>query len=170
MGGRMVMAIDPGYTGAIALYNEDRQSLDLTDMPVLKTKTGKTRLDFDKLVSLLELSAVFANVCVIEAVSSMPGQGGVPMFNFGVCYGALLGIAATFSDTPVVTVPAAQWKAGAGLVAPKGATRAQRKNISRARAIEVFPGYAEKFARVKDDGRAEAALLAHWYALSGRTP
>ena len=36
------------------------------------------------------------------------------------------------------------------------------KELSRRRAIETWPGSAGMFARKKDDGRAEAALLALW--------
>jgi crossover junction endodeoxyribonuclease RuvC len=36
------------------------------------------------------------------------------------------------------------------------------KDASRARAAELFPAYAANFTRKKDDGRADAALIA-WY-------
>jgi crossover junction endodeoxyribonuclease RuvC len=39
------------------------------------------------------------------------------------------------------------------------------KDGSRLRAIELFPNYGQLFARKKDDGRADAALLAYWYAM-----
>jgi hypothetical protein len=32
------------------------------------------------------------------------------------------------------------------------------------RAAECFPAYAHLFRRVKDDGRADAALIAFWAA------
>jgi crossover junction endodeoxyribonuclease RuvC len=34
------------------------------------------------------------------------------------------------------------------------------KDTSRQLAMQRFPDYAEKFVRKKDDGRAEAALIA----------
>ena len=37
------------------------------------------------------------------------------------------------------------------------------KDGSRQRASELFPNYAGLFVRKKDDGRADAALMA-WYA------
>jgi len=36
------------------------------------------------------------------------------------------------------------------------------KDGARARAAELFPAYAQMFARKKDDGRADAALIAWW--------
>jgi crossover junction endodeoxyribonuclease RuvC len=44
------------------------------------------------------------------------------------------------------------WKKALGVPADK--------NAARARACQLFPNMASKFARVKDDGRAEAALIA----------
>jgi crossover junction endodeoxyribonuclease RuvC len=61
------------------------------------------------------------------------------------------------------TVTPAQWKFGVGLNAVSGQDQKARKNASREKAIELFPQYADLFARVKDDGRAEAALMAWWF-------
>ena len=36
------------------------------------------------------------------------------------------------------------------------------KNESRAAATRLFPDLASEFARKKDDGRAEAILIAKW--------
>jgi crossover junction endodeoxyribonuclease RuvC len=38
------------------------------------------------------------------------------------------------------------------------------KGESRRRATQLFPDYADQWTRVKDDGRAEAALLAFYLA------
>jgi crossover junction endodeoxyribonuclease RuvC len=38
------------------------------------------------------------------------------------------------------------------------------KDGNRQRAAEVFPAYAHMFSRKKDDGRADAALMAWWGA------
>jgi hypothetical protein len=56
-------------------------------------------------------------------------------------------------------VSPAKWKKALGLSADKGA--------SRRRAIELWPERAQWFARVKDDGRAEAALIAYWWLQHG---
>jgi crossover junction endodeoxyribonuclease RuvC len=49
-------------------------------------------------------------------------------------------------------VTPAKWKKHFGLNRDKG--------VSRSKATERFPEYANLFSRVKDDGRAEAALIA----------
>ncbi len=46
-----------------------------------------------------------------------------------------------------------------GLIA-KGETRRQVKDKSRALACRYWPDSAKLFSRAKDDGRAEAALIA----------
>lgn len=38
------------------------------------------------------------------------------------------------------------------------------KDGNRQRAAELFPAYAHLFERKKDDGRADAALMAYWGA------
>ena len=57
---------------------------------------------------------------------------------------------------PYESIAPSAWKAQMGI--PKGAT----KDVSRARALALFPALAEQLARKKDDGRAEALLLAEW--------
>jgi crossover junction endodeoxyribonuclease RuvC len=39
------------------------------------------------------------------------------------------------------------------------------KDGSRLRAAELFPNYANLFARKRDDGRADAALMAYYGAI-----
>ncbi|MFS9669006.1 hypothetical protein, partial [Klebsiella pneumoniae] len=64
-------------------------------------------------------------------------------------------VAATASLTPVKPTV---WKSS--LQVPRD------KNQARARATQLFPSAAAQVARVKDDGRAEAALIAFWGLLS----
>ena len=91
---------------------------------------------------------------VIEAVHAMPKQGVSSSFNFGYGAGLLEGICAAL-NYPIDLIPPATWKRGAGLPADKGACRQL--------AARYWPGAAHMFSRVKDDGRAEAALMARWY-------
>lgn len=55
-----------------------------------------------------------------------------------------------------------------GLPTPKRTLRralglSPDKGASRRRAIELWPAQSAMFARVKDDGRAEAALIGYWW-------
>ena len=92
----------------------------------------------------------------IEKVGAMPGQGVTSMFSFGRSYGILLGCAAGLQMQTTVITPQMWMRA---LNCQKG------KDGNRQRACEIFPAYAQMFARKKDDGRADAALLAYYGAL-----
>ena len=84
----------------------------------------------------------------------MPGQGVVSTFNFGYNAGILLGVLEAHRLT-VLKVKPNVWKCNMGLD--------RNKNTSIALAKKKFPDYSSYFKRAKDDGRAEAALIA-WYA------
>ena len=156
-----VLAIDPGLSGAMAIYNGN--ALYVYDLPITREKK-KTRLDLDAFSDrAMEVNHHF--ICVhalIEKVGSMPMQGLGSAFNFGFTTGAIHGVLAANGFT-IHTATPAQWKFGVGLNAVPGQDLKARKAASRAKAGELFPEHAHLFARVKDDGRAEAALMAWWF-------
>ncbi len=90
-------------------------------------------------------------MAVVERVSAMPGNGAVSMFNFGRSYGDVRGVIGAL-DIPLHFVTPQKWKKHFGLTSDK--------DQSRLRAIRMFPAVADQFKRKKDDGRAEAALIA----------
>lgn len=162
-----VLAIDPGLTGAIAYYNGTR--LGVVDMPT-ESRGKKSAVHLERLWDATSHPwTVFAGVYfdepsygVIENVGAMPLQGRGSIANFNKTIGACE-MALVAAGCDLVRVTPQTWKFGVGLQHdPKADTRA-RKNASRARATELFPNHAHLFARVKDDGRAEAALMAWWF-------
>lgn len=137
----LLLAIDPGAKGALVAL--DRFGLlEVTDMPDTIAGIVAAVLRYD------------IRQAVIERAQSMPHQGVASSFRYGVHYGAILGILAAL-QVPVDTVPPGTWKRSLGLNADK--------NAARRRACELWPDHAHLFARVKDDGRAEAALIGHWW-------
>jgi hypothetical protein len=76
------------------------------------------------------------------------------MFNFGRSAGIIEGVVVGL-NIPHTYVTPATWTKAVG--------RAAGKDASRMRAMELFPSKAELFKRAKDDGRADAALIAYWY-------
>jgi len=72
-------------------------------------------------------------------------------FNFGCGYGQLLGVLGALGVRHESVTPST-WKRWFKL--------SRDKEESRAKAIQLFPQRAELFKRRKDDGRAEAALIA----------
>jgi crossover junction endodeoxyribonuclease RuvC len=146
----ITLGIDPGKTGALAALDHATGSLIwVEDMP--------DPLSGAALADLLQNEIVAA--AVVEAQAGRPGQSSSSMFKFGVGYGIILGTLSTLR-IGYALAPAATWKRAMELNAP---TPKERKNLSRQRATEIWPGHSASFRRVKDDGRAEAALLAKYH-------
>lgn len=156
-----VIAIDPGLTGAIAYY--DGAHLAVVDMPT-EARGKKSAVDLAALWQAVasSISMEVPTVGVIENVAAMPKQGLASACNFGKTIGACE-MALVAAGCELVRVTPQTWKFGVGISHDPNADTKARKNASRARAIELFPNYAHLFARVKDDGRAEAALMAWWF-------
>ena len=159
-----VIGIDPGKTGAVARFTPSTGKLLVLDMPTVlisRAKGEKKFLDHDTLARLMKGlvgDAAHETEGFIEQVASRPGQGVVSVFDFGVSYGAarqLLAGATLWNTTPV---PPQVWKRALGL--PPGADKA----LSRQLASTLFPSHTALFKRVKDDGRAEASLIAYYGA------
>ena len=154
-----IIAIDPGLTGAIALLDGDE--LHVWDMP---TRQDGKRAEVDGAALALIVGGLGTTDATLERVGAMPQQGLASAFNFGDTYGCIRGVLEAYGYT-ITRVTPAVWKFQVGLPALKGVDNrlAARKHASRARAQDLFPHHAHLFARVKDDGRAEAALMAWWF-------
>lgn len=152
----LTCAIDPGLTGAIAWVSEDGHLIDVEDMPTVLVR-GKHRVSAQEVARLLTSRMGRTRIVVIEGVSARPGQGTASMFGFGYSAGLLEGVAAGLA-IPVHIIVAQSWKRKAGVPADKGAV------LQLAR--RYWPG-SDKFARKRDDGRADAALLGRWAAMGG---
>ena len=148
----MIIGIDPGANGAMALVNE-KGLAGLFPVP----KVGKD-LDLVAWGKLWGGHLPFADHVWIEFVHAMPGQGVTSMFNFGKSYGFALGLIAA-AGVPFSFVRPEAWKRAVGI--PAGA----EKGASRLRASQLFPESVDRWARVKDDGLAEAALIAYYGTL-----
>jgi crossover junction endodeoxyribonuclease RuvC len=151
------LGVDPGASGAIAVLQEDGLLIAVIDMPVIELKVGKAmkrRVSPELLAH--ELKPYAGAVAYLEQVSAMPGQGVSSMFAFGESYGIVKGVLAALGMRTYLVTPGA-WKKSMGLNAGKDG--------SRAKAIQMWPERVSDFKRVKDDGRAEASLIAEF----GRT-
>lgn len=151
----MIVGIDPGASGAIAFFDPKAGTLDVHDMPVMEIeRSGKTKREISPTLLANILHDDFGhNIVWIEKVGAMPGQGVSSMFQFGRGVGMIEGVIAAEGLSLNYVTPQA-WQKAVGV---RGG-----KDGSRLRAVELFPKYANLFARKKDDGRAEAALIA-WY-------
>lgn len=152
----IAIGIDPGFSGAIAIYNSETRWLGIHDMPVSPGAKGKTELLHGALFRIL---GVEADAAWVEQVGAMPGQGVSSMFRFGQTVGAIH-MAVAANGHPLRLVTPAKWKAHFRLCKDKGAARGL--------AAQRFPREAGMFKRVRDDGRAEASLIALYGAEVGR--
>lgn len=156
---KLIIGIDPGLSGAVAMLDEDYKFVDLFDMPVEEKKSGKRQVDVRALISKLELSRLDflseggSTFTLVEQVSAMPGQGVSGMFSLGDSFGCARCAAAQVGS--VNYAHPATWK--------RAMKMTPNKAYSLTLARRFYPDQAEKFlARKKDEGRAEALLLARY--------
>lgn len=144
----IVAGIDPGKGGGIAVINEIGHC-----ETILMPLTEEGNVDGCGVMRFLaERDAEFA---VIEQVHSMPTDAKPRAFSFGFVTGQVHTCGQLLGTEPRAVSPQ-KWKRAWGLIKTD-------KSASRAKAIEVFPLAAEQFKRVKDTGRAEAALIAAFH-------
>ena len=150
---RRIIGIDVGLSGAIAMMQGETLT-GIVDMPTVSlTRNGKAK----RQISIPELIAIIdefkADEAYIEKVFAMAGQGVTSVFSFGRSLGAIEGVIAARSIKATLITPQT-WQKAMGV--------SGGKDGARARAMEVFPWNVDYFKRVKDDGRADAALIAAW--------
>ena len=141
------LGVDPGATGAIALYGDD--CLDVVDY-------GPGAVQFIRDA----VAAYSVNLCAIELVGAMPGQGVVSMFNFGKNFGWWLGIMDAIG-IPYILVRPQKWCKDCQV--PPKKDKADKPGLEVAR--RMFP--MVELGRKKDHGRADALLLAWWASRQG---
>jgi crossover junction endodeoxyribonuclease RuvC len=148
--------IDPGKTGALAILHPDN-SVEFFDVPrvTLRGKDVPAYADWQMIWgTALGLGAV--DKAVIEDVAARPGQGVSSMFKFGRTLGFAHAIVLGIRPRPAIEFATpAQWKSKLGLLNSS-------KGASREKAVNLFPSAESRLTRVKDDGRAEALLLAYY--------
>ena len=153
-----ILGVDPGLSGAVALYNSEAKAIyAMFQMPLVVTnESGRKDIAIRDLALWIVDHAHRIRFAVVEAVSARPGQGVTSMFRFGHSLGLVEGILGTCAIT-TVKVPPSSWK----LLMHCN----QDKKKSQRLAAELFPTKAEEFLKPKADGLAEAALLAVYGSL-----
>ena len=151
----IIIGIDPGLNGAIAFFHIEKGHLSIVDMPTVEVKRGakmKREVSPAMLAHIIKMAEGVEH-SIMERVGAMPGQGVSSVFAFGRSTGIIEGVLAAL-QVPTTIVTPQTWQ--------KACNVRGGKDGSRLRAAELFPNYANLFARKKDDGRADAALMA-WY-------
>lgn len=141
-----VVGIDPGISGALALFCSGRLHA-LHDMPI-----------FDGRVDGIELTELLVkwqpDTVFLEDTQPMPKNGSIASFKLGLNTGIVIGVVQA-QQIPLTRVRPSTWKRNQGLIG-------QNKERSRGLATELFPDHADQFRLVKDHGRAEAALIGRY--------
>jgi crossover junction endodeoxyribonuclease RuvC len=151
-----VLGIDPGLSGALALYNE-KGLVELYEIPTVKS-TGRGReVLWSKLNKVWEDKFFWTDHVFLERVMSRPGEGVSSAFKFGLVFGGLRGMIAA-KLLPITLVTPSMWMKEMGV--GRGS-----KEASVLRAEQLFPAWAGEFRGPrggKKDGVAEAALIAKY--------
>jgi crossover junction endodeoxyribonuclease RuvC len=122
---------------------------DVPTLAIERNGKNKRQIDLHALLKIMRTHEV--RHCYFESVNAMPGQGVSSMFQMGRGFGQIeMAIAAL--GIPVTYVSPMKWKKEMGV--PKD------KDGARQRASQLMPQFAHNWDRKKDDGRAEAALIA----------
>lgn len=148
-----VLGIDIGIQGALALLTDRGELVDVWTMPCLRDGPKNRQTINAPLLAEL-VYKTHATRAFVERVGPRPGEGAVGAFQFGDCKGVVRGVLAA-AAIPALFIQPAQWKRVVGI--PPGK---DMKDAARSEAIRRWPSHAGKFALKKDDGKAEAALIA----------
>lgn len=152
----IIIAIDPGLTGALAMI--DHAGLrKMADMPIMAKSSGtvKNQVNAAGLTALLRewLSGYSKNevMVLMESVRAMPKQGSSSTFSLGHTAGIIEGVVAA-KGLPHEMVTPQIWKKHFGLDSDK--------EKARTLAQRLYP--EASLARMKDHNRAESILIARY--------
>ena len=155
-GAVVIIGCDPGITGALAIL-EGESLVDVFDMPTrTKRVNGADRpvIDEQGITDMIhEWALKGAKRFIIERVGGLPGQSAPRAFTFGYGFGVVLSVARMLHFDVVQATPL-KWR-GALEIHSRGRNT---KHGSMEQATQFWGD--EHWKRVKDHGRAEAALIA----------
>lgn len=154
---RVTFGIDPGLSGAIAVLL-DGEPGPIIDMPT-RMVGDWNEVDGQKLAMFLRdvragHAGAYVSAC-LEKVGAMPTDGATSAFRFGESSGKAKAVLEALSIPYSRAIPAV-WKRSFALI---GAD----KDAGRQLALRRFPSAADQLKRKKDNGRADALLLALWH-------
>lgn len=179
---KLVLGVDPGVAGAIAVL-ADGKFAGVFDMPVRERRNGRNEIDGYALGRLLrEIESQHPSASrsvVVEEVNAMPprreknaqpcatcghvkegaSMGATSAFQFGRSAGGVQYILEAYGYVVCTVIPG-KWKRDTGL-------QGQSKDYSRTVAMQCYPTAARYLELKKHDGRAEAILLARWGVRNG---
>lgn len=149
----LILGIDPGLDGAVAILKKTGELVEIYDMPTLEDGAkGRRAVNPALFASIIYSSHATAAFC--ELIGPRPTDGTTGAFGFGRSRGIIEGCLAAIG-IPLVMIAPPVWKRAANIAPGK-----ENKDSARSVAISRWPSHAALFARKKDCDRAEACLIA----------
>jgi len=150
----MIIGIDPGLDGAIAVLSPAGELIAIHDMPTLAGEGAKNRRSVNPILLADIIGKTEATQAFCELTGPRPSDGSVSAFGFGRSKGQIEGVCAALR-LPIAFIAPNVWKRFSDIPAGK-----EHKDIARSRAVHRWPAQAAMFARKCDLDRAEACLIA----------
>jgi hypothetical protein len=147
----IIIGVDPGISGGIAIITTAGECLLCEPLPIVRDGS-LAWVDGGRMQSMLidTLQGRGARA-LIERAQCMPKQSSQSGFNYGVGFGSLLAIFQA-RHIAIELISSSRWKGAMGLTA--------KKALSLDKARLLYPSI--ELPKAKDEGRAEALLLAHY--------
>ena len=150
----MVVGIDPGASGALALLDDNGRLLSVVEMPAFGSEPNAADV-----AALLDAMGRPEDLFVaLEEPFANNMASSISQLNQGIGFGILLGVVGTMGYRHE-RIPPAKWKRELGLPMSRQLTAAQKKKNSREWASRLWPNQAHRWAKSTQDGLAEAALI-----------
>lgn len=146
------IGVDPGKSGAMSFIDGDGTLVDVVDLPVLAGEL--LVLDFQ---SLLLAHSATPRVAIEEPFANRAASS-VSQMNQGIFYGTLLGVIQA-NEIPLERIKPQRWKAEMEIPMGSKFSPAEKKEMSRRRASDLWPSMSDLWGRKVDHDRAEAALV-----------
>ena len=146
------MGIDPGFSGALAVLDDELNIEFVMDMPII-TVGKKRELDESKLSSIFSRWRLRPMTIGIEKSQTMPNQGIVSSGRYMASYGFLRGLSIG-NGIPYHLIQPRTWKKA--MMPDMG----KEKGASIQKVAQLYPDL--KLTRAKDHGIADAILIARY--------
>jgi len=165
----MIIGIDPGKTGAIAIMTDAGVLVAVKDLPIetyTMSSQGKPQWrlavrPFVEIVNNADLNG-YALTVMIEQGWARPGEGVSSSYKAGRLMGALETACMTVRQVRPCYVLPQHWKTHFNLIG-------QEKSASLELARKYYPDAIDELSRKKDHNRGEAILIARYaYELRAR--
>ena len=154
----LIFGIDPGISGAISIFKNNK-FVEVLDIPTMidgkKNKRQVNGAQFAHIIKEYSNGYDGEMSVIVEQVNAMPGQGVTSMFNFGQSFGVIKGVCSAL-NIPIYFVRPLKWKKYFDLVKT-------HKDASRTKAIQIYPHISDKISRKKDSNKADAILIASYF-------